>query len=69
VRGEMYSRLATAPFVSPSATSSDTARSVPVRLSQPPAGRFLGPRGPGRTPRARNRARTRAAQASAPACS
>ena len=65
--GEMYSRLATAPFVSPSATSSDTARSVAVRLSQPLAGRRLGPRGPGRMPRARNCARTRPAQASPPA--
>src|SRR5262249_42976604 len=46
---DMYSRLATAPFVSPSATSSDTARSVAVRLSQP-AGRTLGSRRPGRTP-------------------
>ena len=35
--GEIYRRLATAPFVSPSATSSETARSVLVRLSQPPA--------------------------------
>jgi hypothetical protein len=44
VCGEMYSRLATAPFVSPSATSSGTARLVSVRLSQPPAGRG-GPAG------------------------
>jgi len=58
VCGEMYSRLATAPFVSPSATSSDTARSVAVRLCQPSAGRRRGPRGAGRTPRARNCART-----------
>jgi hypothetical protein len=56
--GEMDSRLATAPFVSPSATS-DAARSVAVRLSQPPADPGRGPRGPGRTPRARNHARTR----------
>jgi hypothetical protein len=33
VCGEMYSSLATAPFVSPPATSSDTARLVAVRLS------------------------------------
>ena len=52
VCGEMYSRLATAPFVSLSATSSDTARSVAVRLCQPPVGRCLDPRGPGRTPKA-----------------
>ena len=32
VCGEMHSRLATAPFVSPPATSSDTARPVVVRL-------------------------------------
>src|SRR5262249_16840600 len=69
VCGEMHSRRATAPLVSPSATSSDTARSVLVRLSQPRAGRCLGPRGAGRTPRARNRARARPAQPSAPACS
>jgi hypothetical protein len=35
VRG-IYSRLATAPLVSLSAASSDTARPVAVRLSQPP---------------------------------
>jgi hypothetical protein len=37
VRGEMGRRLATAPFVTPPATSSDTARSIAVTLSQPPA--------------------------------
>jgi hypothetical protein len=41
VSGEMHSRLATAAFASPPATSSDTARSVVVRLSQPPAGRLI----------------------------
>ena len=40
VRG-IYSRLATAPLASLLATSSDTARPVAVRLSQPPAGRRL----------------------------
>jgi len=49
----MDSCLATASLVSPSATGSDTARSVAVRLSQPTS-RRLGSRRPGRTPRARN---------------
>jgi hypothetical protein len=37
VGGEMYSRLARVPLVSPSATSSDTACSAAVKPFQPPA--------------------------------
>jgi hypothetical protein len=44
----------------PSATSWTTFSSVAVRLSQPLLGRFLGPRRPGRMPKARSRPAARA---------
>ena len=62
-----YIRLATSRLFSPSATSSDAARSASVRLSHPLTGlRADGVQCRRRTPSSRSRDRTRAMSAAAP---